>query len=564
MTHPMSRWSGRVRFAMVLAAVGLTWSCSTSTGSPPGGSAAPQPATYTPAAQGPVTATLNVSARQKSPSHALVSPVFDTVTSERLVVLVAGAATNGTGGGFAAARGCGYQYAPLTGSDRHGGAAQIWQATVDAAHTGCTITVTRRAGIGTGVIEVLGFQGRGEVGTSAAKSGPDGTPQLTLPPASGESRIYSVGIGRDRHAPRTSSGSARALQLFATAAGTLWLNQARPAGGTPSRVSLHVGGSRSGGWDIAAVEITPTLHNCAAAPSACGFPDSTNSGVPAGMTLTMVPKQATSGNGWSYDPRGWITVTKPGVTISRLALDGISLIVEASDVTIKDVDISNITGESSEGIAVGQVNQPANNTTIENTTITGLNTGSGRMIAGIVQQYQSAGLVARADDISRMATGIQVQEGSATLESNYIHDFGFATFADDGPDHLNGIASSNGGTQLTVADNTIIGPNGQTDAVALFCDSGTQKNALITDNLLDGGNYTIYGGDGGAECTGAATTNIRITNNRIGTTFARTGGHYGWLAYFSPGGTGNTVTGNRWDANGALIANAATATGPSE
>jgi hypothetical protein len=258
-------------------------------------------------------------------------------------------------------------------------------------------------------------------------------------------------------------------------------------------------------------------------------------------------------------------VTQPGVTVSNLALNGIGLVVAASNVTIDNVDISNITGESSEGITVGQVNEPANNTTIENTTITGLNTGSGRMSAGIVQQYQSAGLVAENDNISQMTTGIEVETGTATLESNYIHNFGFYTWSDDGPDHLNGIASSNGGTELTVEHNTIIGPNGQTDAVALFCDSGTQKNALITDNLLDGGNYTIYGGNSGAKCTGASTTNIRITDNRIGTTFHRTGGQYGWLADFSPGGAGNTVTGNQWDANSASVPGARwNAVGPSE
>jgi hypothetical protein len=278
-----------------------------------------------------------------------------------------------------------------------------------------------------------------------------------------------------------------------------------------------------------------------------------------------VPNQASSGTGWTYNSGGWITVTQPGVTVSNLALNGIGLVVAASNVTIDNVDIFNITGESSEGITVGQVNEPANNTTIENTTITGLNTGSGRMSAGIVQQYQSAGLVAENDNISQMTTGIEVETGTATLESNYIHNFGFYTWTDDGPDHLNGIASSNGGTQLNVEHNTIIGPNGQTDAIALFCDSGQQANALITNNLLDGGNYTIYGGDSGAECTGAPTSNIQITNNRIGTTFATSGGAFGWLSRFTPTGAGNAVSGNVWDANSAAIPNNNwTEVGPSE
>ena len=61
--------------------------------------------------------------------------------------------------------------------------------------------------------------------------------------------------------------------------------------------------------------------NCAAAPSACGYPDATNTGVPAGTALLTVPGQVSSGPGWHYDPRGWVEVTGNGATLTGLDVD---------------------------------------------------------------------------------------------------------------------------------------------------------------------------------------------------------------------------------------------------
>ena len=50
---------------------------------------------------------------------------------------------------------------------------------------------------------------------------------------------------------------------------------------------------------------TPMPANCSNAPHLCGFPDATNSGVPAKMQkkLLSVPGQVSSGPGWHYRPR---------------------------------------------------------------------------------------------------------------------------------------------------------------------------------------------------------------------------------------------------------------------
>ena len=73
--------------------------------------------------------------------------------------------------------------------------------------------------------------------------------------------------------------------------------------------------------------------NCAAAPSKCGYPDATNSGVPAGTALKAVPGQVSSGPGWHYDSRGWVEVTGNGANLTGLSIP-YNVDVTASNVTL--------------------------------------------------------------------------------------------------------------------------------------------------------------------------------------------------------------------------------------
>ena len=63
-----------------------------------------------------------------------------------------------------------------------------------------------------------------------------------------------------------------------------------------------------------------------------------------------------------------------------------------------------------------------------------------------------------------------------------------------GGDHLNGTTSNGSTTPLAIIHNTIFNAHGQTDAISLFEDFGTEANREISDNLVAGGGYTIYGG----------------------------------------------------------------------
>lgn len=279
--------------------------------------------------------------------------------------------------------------------------------------------------------------------------------------------------------------------------------------------------------------------NCAPAPSSCGYPDATNTGVPKGMVLKKVPSQVTSGPGWHYDPRGWVEVYGGGAVLSGLYIP-YNLDISASNVTIKDVQVVS-GGPNAFGISV----RHANNVTIEDSTITGLNTTNGRMMTGVKDVYaDSTGLTVLRDNISMTETGVQLESG--LVQDCYIHNTGFIT-----GDHVNGITSNGGNTALlTIKHNTIMVNRNQTDAVGLFEDFGVQANRVITGNLLAGGSYAIYGGQNPG---GAPTSNITVTNNAISTMYYPTGGSYGPVAYFNSAGTGDIWSGNTWDSSGKAL-----------
>jgi len=294
--------------------------------------------------------------------------------------------------------------------------------------------------------------------------------------------------------------------------------------------ALAVGGAFNGNASV--------LTNCAATLSSCNYASATNTGVPTGTTLKKVPSQVTSGPGWSYNAAaGTVTVTVKGTVLSDLYIP-YNLVINASNVTVNDVQV--VTGGNF-GISLTHTT----GVTIENSTISGQNSTTGRVGSAIDDVYgDSTGMVIKDNNISSFKTAIQISTGLA--EGNYIHDPGYLA-----GDHTNGFYV-NGGTQpLTIEDNTIFDSLNQTDAINL--DAGTSgvpvANKTIENNFLAGGGYTIYGGD----ALGNPTSNIVIKGNRFGQLYYAKSGQYGSVSYFDPTGTGNVWSGNSWDTTGQTI-----------
>jgi hypothetical protein len=281
--------------------------------------------------------------------------------------------------------------------------------------------------------------------------------------------------------------------------------------------------------------IAPTT-NCSAVPSKCGFPDATNAGLPAGVTLKTVPAQVSSGSGWHTNANGSVEVTGNGAVLSGLSITG-GLNITASNVTISNV---KVVASGLYGISL----RHTTGVTIQNSAVSGLNATSGRVSYAIDDVYgDSTGMTIKANNISAFRTAVAVSTGLVT--GNYIHDPGYVA-----NDHTNGIFDAGTTQPLTISNNTILNSLGQTDAISLDASSvGPVANKTVTGNLLAGGSYTIYGG----ASLGNVTSNMVIKNNNFSQAYFARSGYYGTGAYFSSTGTGNSWTGNTWDATGNTV-----------
>ena len=264
------------------------------------------------------------------------------------------------------------------------------------------------------------------------------------------------------------------------------------------------------------------LLDCASKPSACCYPDDTNTGVPAGTSLTAA---------------GSMEIQTAGTTVTGLDVSG-TIDVYANDVTIAN---TRVTVSSSGSYAVA-IRPGVTGTILRDTTIQGQDNGANSVEYAVDNIGGNAVVLQRVDlfNCSECVIGSNIQ-----LSDSYIHD------AADPPgahvEDIYGLAGS------VYRHNTMANSYGQTAVVYLDPSLGgtTDCSCTVTDNLLiGGGGYTIYGGSSSA----ATATNVVITNNRISRAYFATGGMYGVDAYFDAAGAGNVWSGNVWDDTGATIA----------
>jgi hypothetical protein len=255
-------------------------------------------------------------------------------------------------------------------------------------------------------------------------------------------------------------------------------------------------------------------------PSACGFPDSTNTGVPAGTALT--PKS------------GDLAVTTSGTTISGIALQG-TIDVEADNTKIEDseviVDGTQVCGSSCGGKGIW-IKPGVTGTVIQDVTCHGgaptgenvtqyciMNSSSSTQI-GRVHAYNCTECLAGPGDVSDSF----IDETGATIPGEHYED----------------IYYGGGGGALIVNHNTMLNPQGQTAVVFASVDFGDQTTLSITNNLMAGGGYVLYGGASGS--AGKVVGPVTVTGNRFSRKYYRQGGSYGPAAYFN-----DAVT--RWSKN---------------
>ena len=234
---------------------------------------------------------------------------------------------------------------------------------------------------------------------------------------------------------------------------------------------------------------------CLAKPSQCGYPDATNTGVPAETGLTVV--------------NGDMKIATDDAVVEGKEIHG-CVTVAAKNVTIRKTKIV--------GACYYMAEVTSGDATLDQVEINCTQAGTG---------IANSNLSVHHANIHGCENGLDVGS-DVTVEDSWIHDV-----YNGGTAHGDGIQTDDNGTGVLFKHNTIVNPGG-TSAI-ITARNGT-VGTRIENNLLDGGAYTVY-------CPYNSATNFQLANNRFGVGYT-----YGPMTACDKAYV--TATGNVWDASG--------------
>jgi hypothetical protein len=291
---------------------------------------------------------------------------------------------------------------------------------------------------------------------------------------------------------------------------------------------LVTASNRAGSAKAASARTAPTTKEerggqqtgCIDDPSACGYPDATNTGVPAGTALAKQSQNITVGNS--------------GTTIKDVALEG-AISVEADNTKIEDseitVDGTQTCGKSCGGRGIW-IKPGVTGTLIKNVTCHGGAPTGENVTQYCVMSNDSATTI----EALHAYYCTECLAGPMNVSNSFIDETG----AQIPEEHYEDIYYGGGSGPLVVNHNTMLNPNGQTAVVFASVDFGDQTTLSITNNLMAGGGYMLYGGVSGSG--GKVLGPVTVTGNRFSRKYYPEGGYYGVASYFE-----NSVT--SWSAN---------------
>lgn len=239
---------------------------------------------------------------------------------------------------------------------------------------------------------------------------------------------------------------------------------------------------------------TPTTTTTTAPPPPpSGYPDASNTGVPAGVTLT---------------PMSGTTFGTPGQVINGRDISG-CVTVTADNVTIRNSRIRGV--GTCGGSHVVHVAGGVDNLLIEDTEIDGLGQSRGSAIG-------NSGFTLNRVEIHNVGSDGVYAEQDVTITNSWIHDLIFMS-----GDHNDTIMTNGNMDNVLIKHNRLENEYTQTAVIALFEDFGGIFNVLVEDNILAGGGYTVYAGGN----TSMPHGNIRFVNNKFSKQFYPNGGFHG-------------------------------------
>jgi hypothetical protein len=265
---------------------------------------------------------------------------------------------------------------------------------------------------------------------------------------------------------------------------------------------------------------------CMPKPSACGFPDATNTGVRSGTKLAPV--------------NGTVTLSKPGAVLENKLVTG-SITVTAPNVTIRNVKL--VATDPSYGIRSFGWQNNTSGLRIEDVEID-LNGNEDTKGIGFDNYTATRVWFHNGLDCAHVGENVTITDSFCDLPrlrpGSDAHADGF---------------QSDGGANQVLRHNTIRNPNGQTSAILMSTNTDAIDNVVIDHNLMSGGGYTVYCGTD----EGGVATRTTYTNNVISREFFGRGGRWGpttWCNEVATSG-GNVWDGNYKPPNGTRVRGAA-------
>jgi chitodextrinase len=283
-----------------------------------------------------------------------------------------------------------------------------------------------------------------------------------------------------------------------------------------------------------------TVGNCTpdiAIPSTGGrtWPDSCTTG-------------ASNSLGVLRNVSGDITLDQPGQVYSNMRVDG-SITVLACDVKLENVEVDAgvpFTGDSTPDVFPIWLKQPANcQVTLDHVSVITRPAPNVYVTNAIRVAYGGPVTITNSKIIG---TQLGITTGPGLIRDNY------AVLGSTLRGDHNEVILEDGTEGLTIAHNTFLNPNLQTSVLSLFTEFGANSNITVDSNLMAGGGYTCYCGDGATDNAGnpARAMNVSFTNNVFWRLYYPDVGYYGSGRAYNSAGGGQWMNNLYMNADGTL------------
>jgi len=258
---------------------------------------------------------------------------------------------------------------------------------------------------------------------------------------------------------------------------------------------------------------------CMPRPAACGYPDTTNTGLTAGTRLTPVS--------------GVVTLDQAGEVYENKQVTG-AIVVTARDVTIRNVRL--VVTDPYYGISVkpdGDWDDHRASLLVENVEID-MNGHLGLKAIAFHGYTLRRSFIHDGADCAHFGNDVTIADSLCVLGPDTDGDgWPDSTRFCERPEHFDGF-QTNGAARSAIRHNTVRNPCSQTSAIALF---GAARDVTVEGNLIAGGGYSLY-------CGSPDAKDVVVAANRFATTWHPRSGRFGTLAHCD---AGVTLRGNGLD-----------------